>query len=267
MSESALIKRLQIKEFTEYSSREREMLFERQESYPESSDDFAMAPGAAAFCAWYGNCCRSTAAMPKKRQRRVYHNRRKTAWTDYDIEPEEGSDAKTLPPDVPVPEVKPHSQLVELLKGGQNLTYQVTKEKVLAEATKFQGGIQAVLEATGPCGWPPLLVAVQRKLPQAVSALLEFGADVESKGACCGWTPLMYAAQSGKKEMVVQLINHGANVNASAPRDKWTPLCSAIQSGNPDMVKLLLEKGANLQVIKKCHPAIASTYEADMAAH
>merc|ERR1719221_721751 len=260
ISESALTTRLMIKEFTEYSSRERAVLFENQEAFPESSDDFAMAPGAASFCAWYGACCMQSAEIPKKRTRRVYHNRRKTAWTDYDIEPESPSSNTDGVP--AVPEVVPPSQLVELLKSGVHLSRECVRDKVLTEATKFQGGVPAVLQATGPCGWPPLLVAVQRKLqPEAIRALLELGADVECKTACCGWTPLMYAAGSARKDIVGVLLAFGADVNATAPRDKWTPLCSAIQSGSMEMVQLLMGKGANLQVIRKCHPAIASTYE------
>jgi len=265
------------KELTEYSLNELTSILDkpRDEQPPpeaKSSDDFFQP--ASTFASFYHrNCMTGTGEHVQKRFRRVYHNRRKTAWTDYDedgkVVNEEGAEGAEAVEAAPEPEVAEVPALVRLLKGEDGAaatapTREKVKEVAQREALEKRVSMQKVLEATGPGGWTPLLVAVQRKQTAAVTALLELGADVECKEPTCGWTPLMYAAQTGKKDLIKQLLARGANVNACSVRHKWSPLCSAIQSGNEEVVHMLLAAGACLQAVKRQHPAIADTYRQDM---
>jgi len=220
------------------------------------------AEGKTGFFSWYHQQCMVPTSGSIKRTRRVYHNRRKTAWTDYE------EDAPSTIAELRQEEKKPaeperDSILVALLKIGGSLTREAVRAAAFEEAD-IGGGMVAALQRPGPCGWSPLLIAVQRKQAAAVSALLELGAEVECREPCCGWTPLMYAASSGKVDIVQQLLAHGANVNAVAVKQRWTPLCSAIQSFNQEVVHLLVGAGADVQVIKKAHPAIADIYMQEM---
>mmetsp|Transcript_24344 Transcript_24344/g.69144 ORF Transcript_24344/g.69144 Transcript_24344/m.69144 type:complete len:383 (-) Transcript_24344:80-1228(-) len=260
------------KELTEYSSRELSVLLadtSAEVSRQLSSDDFIEEPrlvGGTPFFSWYHQQCMVPTSASVKRTRRVYHNRRKTAWTDFDEDDDaQGKQQQQLQKkkshesgeQPPVSETR--SAIVELLKSRSCPTQEEVREVAFQEATLPGGGFDGavVLKRTGACGWTPLLVAVQRRQLAAVKALLLLGADADDRESASGWTPLMYAAGAGNVDMVRLLLSHGASVNAVAPKQSWSPLCSAIQSGKSELVRLLLEAGADLQAVKKQHPAIA----------
>jgi uncharacterized protein len=71
--------------------------------------------------------------------------------------------------------------------------------------------------------------------------LLSQGGEINGK--CCGvWPPINAAIKNDQTEAVTFLINNGADVNADAK--EGSPLLLAIQKKNFAVVKLLLEKGA-----------------------
>lgn len=266
------------KELTEYSAKELSLLVDEstaKEGEQQSSDDF-LQPAHTFASSYHRNCMKSTGDSVQKRIRRVYHNRRKTAWTDYEEEEDGKLAAKveasaSAAPGVEAAAAEPAEPplLVRMLKSPDALPATISRESVKevaqGEAKSRTMTMAAVLKEVGPCGWSPLLIAVQRKQAGAVAALLELGAEVESKEPSCGWTPLMYAAASGRKDVVKQLLAKGASVNVHSPKHNWSPLCSAIQSGNEEVVHVLLAAGADLQAVKKQHPAIADIYRQEMA--
>ena len=77
-----------------------------------------------------------------------------------------------------------------------------------------------------------------------VKALIEAGADVESRGHC-GQTPLHRAAIEGHAPVITELIKAGADVNAT-DNDGWAPLHYAVHFGDEDCVALLLAHGADV---------------------
>jgi hypothetical protein len=87
--------------------------------------------------------------------------------------------------------------------------------------------------------------AIEEKLPQIVSHLLQLGADVES--TIPTWDgpvpPLYHAARHGQEEIVLSLLSHGANVEATDIHG-WSPLHGACFNGQTSIVKALLDAGA-----------------------
>ncbi|XP_063799255.1 ankyrin repeat and protein kinase domain-containing protein 1 isoform X2 [Pseudophryne corroboree] len=92
-------------------------------------------------------------------------------------------------------------------------------------------------------GYTPLILAVQRKLPDICACLIENGADVnitdEDK-----WSPLHFAAQGGDDRIARMLLDHGAHVDAKE-RDDWTPLHLASQNGFENVVRVLFTRLAD----------------------
>ncbi|XP_075697097.1 ankyrin repeat and protein kinase domain-containing protein 1 [Rhinoderma darwinii] len=92
-------------------------------------------------------------------------------------------------------------------------------------------------------GSTPLILAVQRKLPDICACLIENGADVnitdEDK-----WSPLHFAAQGGDDRIARLLLDHGAHVDA-LERDDWTPLHLASQNGFENVARVLFTRQSN----------------------
>jgi serpin B len=78
-----------------------------------------------------------------------------------------------------------------------------------------------------------------------VKMMLNKGADVNSKDKR-GWTALMLAAEGGRRsaEIVQLLLNKGADVHAKNKKG-WTALMLAVERGNADIEKILLDAGAD----------------------
>ncbi|KAF4213269.1 hypothetical protein CNMCM5878_000164 [Aspergillus fumigatiaffinis] len=75
-------------------------------------------------------------------------------------------------------------------------------------------------------------------------ALLEQGADVDSKDSRYGRTPLSWAAENGHKEVVQLLIQTGkVDVDSKDSRCGQTPLSWAAKIGHKGVVQLLIQTG------------------------
>ncbi|NXS36470.1 ANKK1 protein, partial [Pomatostomus ruficeps] len=92
-------------------------------------------------------------------------------------------------------------------------------------------------------GCTPLLVAVQRRLPEICAVLIEHGADVNAPDED-GWSPLHFAAQHGDDRAVRLLLDHQARVNAQE-HDGWTALHLAAQNNFENVARVLLSRQAD----------------------
>merc|ERR1711988_825711 len=180
--------------------------------------------------------------------RRIYHNRKKTSYTEYEVAP--SSCVK-------------RNALIELLRSETSpAAEKVSRVAFAAGEADEDSSLEDVLELPDANGWQPLLIAAQRRQKGAVSALLQLGADVACRDPQSGWTPLMYAVSVGAAEIVQKLLHHGASIDEFAFPHDWNALCVAIHSNRADMVDMLLDAGADLDRLKKRHPCLAETYQA-----
>ncbi|CAM9792050.1 unnamed protein product, partial [Discosporangium mesarthrocarpum] len=88
-----------------------------------------------------------------------------------------------------------------------------------------------------------LHVAAQEEKVAVVEALLDAGADVNSRDSSDG-TPLHRSCLSGALESVEVLLDHGSDLEARDVCD-FTPLLAACEGGDHEVVELLLRKGAD----------------------
>ena len=111
-------------------------------------------------------------------------------------------------------------------------------------------GLGAALLAAGACAQgpdTPLTQAAARNDVAALRQLLADGADADEGGD--SWTPLIWAARSGSLDAMTVLLDSGADVNLPGPTgDDWdaTPLQHAILQRQVAAVRLLLDRGADL---------------------
>lgn len=151
------------------------------------------------------------------------------------------------------------SPLVQLLETSCSPTRVQVREAVSKE-TKQGLSMHSILQTPSSNGWPLLVLAAQRGMSIAVQALLELGADVESKEPTSGWTPLMYAVTAGNQAMVKDLLAHGASPNEFAKPSDWNPLAASIIHNQESIMGMLLDAGANPTLIKRRHPNLIETY-------
>lgn len=83
-----------------------------------------------------------------------------------------------------------------------------------------------------------------------IQALIQEGAEVNTKDSTFGWSPLHWAVSHGKEKAVSLLLGEGADVNAK-DENFWTPLHEAVSNNDLKMAFLLLEKGAGVNVEDK----------------
>jgi uncharacterized protein len=103
-----------------------------------------------------------------------------------------------------------------------------------------------LLESHSTDGWTPLHLAAFFGWPELANALIDRGAQVDSRSTnSMKNTPLHAAAAGGKVELVRLLLTREANPNATQ-EGGWTALHSAAQAGNRDMVETLLALGADV---------------------
>jgi hypothetical protein len=88
-----------------------------------------------------------------------------------------------------------------------------------------------------------LLAATRKGDVAAVKALLDRGANVNSKSAY-GSTPLFFACDRGNVEMVKLLLERGADVNVEDTFYHFSALGWAMQKDRVAIMKLLLDHGA-----------------------
>lgn len=89
-----------------------------------------------------------------------------------------------------------------------------------------------------------LMVAGEKGQADLVHALLEAGADVNTKRTD-GRTALMLASEEGHDDCVRALLVGGADTNC-ATEDGWTALTLACNRGHAECVRALLEAGADV---------------------
>jgi len=76
-----------------------------------------------------------------------------------------------------------------------------------------------------------------------IGALLDAGADANAPDPA-GDTPLMNAARVGNIDAVTVLLDRGAQIDLADTTYQQTALMVAIRENNPDIVKLLIARGA-----------------------
>ncbi|NWZ33767.1 ANKK1 protein, partial [Brachypodius atriceps] len=108
---------------------------------------------------------------------------------------------------------------------------------------RFLLGCRAGVNRAAGGGCTPLLLAVQRRLPEICCALIQHGADTNAADED-GWAPLHFAAQHGDDRTVRLLLDHRARVNAQE-RDGWTPLHLAAQNNFENVARVLLSRQAD----------------------
>src|SRR5262245_45105912 len=90
----------------------------------------------------------------------------------------------------------------------------------------------------------PLALVAARNAVDTVRQLIGDGHPPDQPDAH-GLTPLMWAARSGAVEAMTLLLEAGADPNARDHRNRWTPLFHAIHKRRVGAVRLLLERGAD----------------------
>jgi ankyrin repeat protein len=111
-------------------------------------------------------------------------------------------------------------------------------------------GLGAALLAAAACDKgpkTPLTQAAARNDVAALRQLLNDGDRADEGGD--SWTPLIWASRSGSSDAISLLLDSGADVNRPGPTgDDWdaTPLQHAILARQPAAVRLLLDRGADL---------------------
>jgi len=190
---------------------------------------------------------------PPPNVRRIYHNRKRTSYTEYEVVSEVATK---------------RCALVELLWSDSCPSAEkVTRVAFAAGEADEDSSLEDVLQLPDANSWPPLIIATHRRQLAAVSALLKLGADVDCQEPQSGWTPLMYAVSVGATEIVRELLRYGADIDAFALPHDWNALCVAIHSNRADLVDMLLDAGADLSLLKRRHPCLAETYNGELALH
>jgi ankyrin repeat protein len=96
-------------------------------------------------------------------------------------------------------------------------------------------------------GVTPLFMAARKGNAAIIEALLNAGADIQSRSTV-GTTPLMMTAASGNADAVRVLLNAGADPDAKDLNQGETALMFAAASGRTDVIRVLAQRGANLNV-------------------
>jgi len=182
---------------------------------------------------------------PPRNVRRIYHNRKKTSYTDYPIDFER----------------KPQMTLVQLLAEEANPSKQRVTTVAFAEGAQEDSCLPLVLETPDIRGWVPLLIAVRQQQADAVEALLNLGADPNVTDPETGCTPLIIAVTGGDARVVRHLLDYGAVIDTFSGPDGRNPLCEAIFARRADLIEMLLEAGGSFAPIRERYPELVETYE------
>jgi len=178
---------------------------------------------------------------------RVYHNRKKTSYTDYPIDE--------------MPSSTPTLTLIQLLTMEYAPSYAQVCKVAFAEGDATEDSCLAdVLETTDMHGWTPLLLATQQRQTEAVVALLNLGANVHCQNPETGCTPLIVAVTAGDQVIVQHLLDHKASVNIFAGPERRNPLCEAIVSRRSDIMDMLLAAGGDIDLVNMHYPELAKAH-------
>jgi len=107
-------------------------------------------------------------------------------------------------------------------------------------------GLGLGLAAGGCADGPnlPLALVAARNAAATVRQLLAEGHQADERDPA-GLTALIWAARAGAVDAMTALLDAGADPNLRDGRHGWTPLMHAIHKRHPDAVRLLLERGAD----------------------
>jgi ankyrin repeat protein len=108
-------------------------------------------------------------------------------------------------------------------------------------------GIGLSLIAASGCGAEPTLplaVVAARNAADLVRTLLLQHHNPNQRDAH-GLTPLMWAARNGAVDAMTMLLDGGADPNTRDVMNGWTPLFHAIHKGQAGAVRLLLDRGVD----------------------
>jgi len=111
-------------------------------------------------------------------------------------------------------------------------------------------GMGTALLAAHACGGGPTLplaIVAARNAADTVRQLIDEGHGADDRDAA-GLTPLMWAARMGATEAMTALLDAGADPNARDQRNRWTPLLHAIHRRHLEAMRVLLERGADPNV-------------------
>jgi uncharacterized protein len=93
----------------------------------------------------------------------------------------------------------------------------------------------------------PLAAAARRGDAAAIHDLVSRGADPNEPAGSNGWTPVMHAIHKHQNEAVTALIDAGADVNRATVAGQ-TALMMAAGYGYADVVQILLRRGADARI-------------------
>lgn len=106
----------------------------------------------------------------------------------------------------------------------------------------------ADVNARGPDGLTPLMIASALGQAQAVALLLTAGADVLAADPRMGATALHKAAQSGSADVTGMLLDHGAFIDQQSPVLGNTALMDAVLHKHEAVVRVLLSRRARTTI-------------------
>ncbi|NXO64452.1 ANKK1 protein, partial [Phainopepla nitens] len=145
-------------------------------------------------------------------------------------------------PEEPAPE-----ELGRLQENGLTLLHLMVMQGNVGKVRFLLGRGASVNSAAG-CGCTPLLVAVQRRLPELCCVLIEHGARVDAQERD-GWTPLHLAAQNNFENL---LASQGADLERKQ-KNLRTPLHVAVERGKFRVVQYLLKNGISVNSLDQNH--------------
>jgi len=105
-----------------------------------------------------------------------------------------------------------------------------------------EGG--ADINVRGERGYTALHWAARQNQKEAVTLLLDTGADINARTAESGWTPLHIASMQSNKDVSEILIARGADLEAENHNNRQTPIVITQRTGDVDFAAFLLDEGA-----------------------
>lgn len=109
-----------------------------------------------------------------------------------------------------------------------------------------RGGV--AVDARGPEGFTPLMIAAGLGQVQTMQLLLTAGADVHAIDPRMGASALHKAAQSGNPDGLALLLDHGAFIDQQSPVLGHTALMDAVLHKHEAAVALLLARGTRTTI-------------------
>lgn len=116
---------------------------------------------------------------------------------------------------------------------------------LLLEGLEADADPNLKIEISGIKGLTPLMVAAERTSLEMVTALTEYGANLDDVTDELGYTPLLWAIKGDNEDIAKFLIDRGANIEPFAEGEAdWSPLSMAALHHLPGLAKILLANGA-----------------------